>query len=63
MPHREESGAPSGPAPLPGTASDAGPFGARIEHEGGFASQVQAVPAWLITVPTPTLLGADRAFT
>lgn len=36
-------------------------FRRRFEDKGRFATYLQPVPAWLITAPTPALLGAARA--
>jgi glucokinase len=50
-----------GIVPRLGAAFDAGWFRQRFEAKGRFAAYLQVVPVWLITAPTPALVGASRA--
>ncbi len=50
-----------GVVPRLGTAFDAALFRRRFEEKGRFAAYLREVPAWLITAPTPALVGASQA--
>lgn len=50
-----------GIVPRLGAAFDAALFRRRFEAKGRFADYLRPVPAWVITAPTPALLGASRA--
>ncbi len=50
-----------GIVPQLGGAFDSGVFRERFEDKGRFADYLRAIPTWLITAPTPALLGVARA--
>ena len=50
-----------GIVPQLGGAFDSGAFRQRFEDKGRFADYLRAIPTWLITAPTPALLGVARA--
>jgi glucokinase len=50
-----------GIVPKMGNAFDAGLFRKRFDAKGRFEGYLQAVPTWVITAPTPALLGVSLA--
>lgn len=50
-----------GIVPRLGSTFDTALFRQRFEEKGRFTAYLQAIPTWVITAPTPALMGASRA--
>jgi glucokinase len=50
-----------GVVPLLGHAFNASLFRQRFEDKGRYREYLSAIPTWIITASTPTLMGASRA--